>query len=266
MDYLTTSAFKLRSIVNTLWKNTCKSYNKHKNIEGADEKRETMVLKSIFQTDGQTDRQTWLSSVIWKQSTNILLRFYVVIFITSKNTSSTNDLVVVVFLYSFSKIIQTVWYVSLSFYCTILYDLNEQQFFHNWTIKTRGILEIYTHKKKPRVLHILVEIEQRKTQTFQQYLEEPADMVHDRVVFIRGCSFHGVCRYCVVIDRRSRRHQFCIEIQNHFWILCNNIYQVNYNKWVLLNHVKSIQRLSTTTTAKTAAIEKRVATSIWKQM
>lgn len=75
MDYLTTSAFKLRSIVNTLWKNTCKSYNKHKNIEGADEKRETMVLKSIFQTDGQTDRQTWLSSVIWKQSTNILLCF-----------------------------------------------------------------------------------------------------------------------------------------------------------------------------------------------
>lgn len=61
MDYLTTSAFKLRSIVNTLWKNTCKSYNKHKNIEGADEKRETMVLKSIFQTDGQTDRQTDLA-------------------------------------------------------------------------------------------------------------------------------------------------------------------------------------------------------------
>lgn len=138
-----------------------------------------------------------------------------------KNTSSTNDLfVVVLLLYSLLKIFRTVWYVSLSFYCTILYDLNEQHFFHNWTIETRGILEIYTHtltpKKKPRVLHILVEIEQRKTQTFQQYLEEPADMVHDSVVFIRGFSFHGVCRYCVVIDRRSRRRQFCIEIQKSF--------------------------------------------------
>lgn len=219
--------------------------------------------------DRRTDR---LGFLLWFENNQqtFCCVFYVVIFITSKNTSSTNDLVVVVFLYSFSKIIRTVWYGSLSFYCTILYDLNEQQFFHNWTIETRGILEIYTHshksKKKPRVLHILVEIEQRKTQTFQQYLEEPADMVHDRVVFIRGCSFHGVCRYCVVIDRRSRRHQFCIEIQNHFWILCNNIYQVNYNKWVLLNHVKSIQRLSTTTTAKTATIETRVATWLCKEM
>lgn len=145
MDYLTTSAFKLRSIVNTLWKNTCKSYNKHKNIEGADEKRETMVLKSIFRLmDRRTDR---LGFLLWFENNQqtFCCVFYVVIFITSKNTSSTNDVFVVVFLYSFSKIIRTVWYVSLSFYCTILYDLNEQQFFHNWTIETRGILEIYTN-------------------------------------------------------------------------------------------------------------------------
>lgn len=156
MDYLTTSAFKLRSIVNTLWKNTCKSYNKHKNIEGADEKRETMVLKSIFQTDGQADRQTWLSSVIWKQSTNILFRFLFCYFYYFKKYEFNKwSCCCCVFVFIFKDHSNSV----ICFFVVLLYDFIRSE----WATIFPQLNN--RNKRYPRNLHTLTHIQKETSST-----------------------------------------------------------------------------------------------------